>query len=447
MLTYAQRHTDRVRSAVLASPAVVVGSDPFYPYAPEAMPGIVADVCGRSPACAAAISDPAGAFADLAAALRDDPVSGVGIDSAGDPHEVTVTENLLSNAIMYFTGAHFTGPGEVTPAAAALNRGDPVPLLRLAADVDPANGFGADLREFSVGHLLARTCVDSEFVWDKDAAPGVRAAQYATAYAAEPAFYGPISKPAWAHPGYLGFQPAPCIASSWEDRPMYPAGTRVEGVPSLVLGGEYDLPVPESVAQLATEVLVDSTYVGITAAGHGPEFWSDCGPELVQRFILQLAVGDTSCADEPAGGWWVPGSFPTTVADAPQATQTGGPRATPALRRLVTVAAWTMMDSVQHNFFVPGDSVALRGGAVDYEFVNDTNTWRLVDAHFTEDVAVSGVVVEDARPGMAGEFTVTGPDGHPRAARISGRFLSYGAVMTITLDVRGRPATFTVPAY
>jgi hypothetical protein len=51
MITYAQRHTDRVRSVVLASPAMVVDVDPFYAYPPEAMPRIVANVCGRSPAC------------------------------------------------------------------------------------------------------------------------------------------------------------------------------------------------------------------------------------------------------------------------------------------------------------------------------------------------------------------------------------------------------------
>ena len=40
---------------------------------------------------------------------------------------MTVDENLLSNFIMYFNGAHFTGPGEVLQAAAAARRGDDVP--------------------------------------------------------------------------------------------------------------------------------------------------------------------------------------------------------------------------------------------------------------------------------------------------------------------------------
>ena len=391
MLTYAVRHTKRVRSVVLSSPAVVVGTDPFYAYAPEAMTGIAAKVCGRSPACRAANPNPASAFAKVARDLRRQPVRGTGVDSGGATHEdLKVTENVLANGIMYFNGAHFTGPGEILPAMAAARGGDTVPLLRLGADTDLANGFGAPLREFSNGHGMLRGCVDGELPFDKTAGPRTRAAQFARAYAREPAFYGDISKPAWAHPGYFGFQPSPCIVRRWEDRPMYREGTRVKGVPTLVLGGEYDMPVPESVAKLATRVMSGASYVGFSAAGHDPQFWSDCGPELVQRFYAERAAGDTSCARERAGGWWVPGVFPTSVAGLPAAEQTGGPSAPARLRRLATAAAWTVMDSVQHNFFIPGDGVALRGGTVDFEEIEGGAQWTLGDARFTEDVGVDG---------------------------------------------------------
>jgi pimeloyl-ACP methyl ester carboxylesterase len=448
MLTYALRHRSRVRSLTLSSPALVVGTDPFWSYAPEAMPGIVAGMCGRSPACAAANPEPAGSFARIAAQLRRQPVTGVGVDSSGVTHDVTVTENLLANWITYFNGAHFTGAGEITQAAAALRRGDPVPLLRLAADADPSvdGFFAADLRDFSAGHNLARSCVDAELVWDKDAPPAVRQAQHAAAFAAQPRMYGPISKTAWAAPDYLGFQPSPCIASSWEDRPMYRAGARLRGVPTLVLGGEYDLPVPEAVSRMATDIVPGATYVSMTAAGHDPQFWSDCGPELVQRFILTRHVGDTSCADEPAGGWWVPGSFPTRADQAPPAVQTSGPRATTPLRRLATVAAWTVMDSIQHNFFVPGDSVALRGGTVDFEPIENGAQWTLGQARFTRDVTVSGVVT-GADPNLDGAITVDGPGPGSTEMHLSGPFLVTGADLTVTVDVNGHAATFSVPSF
>ncbi len=448
MMTYAVRHTKHVRSVVLSSPAVVVGVDPFYAYAPEAMTAIAAKLCGRSPACRAATPDPARAFAKIARDLRRHPVRGTGVDSAGETHDnVKVTENLLANGIMYFGGPPFLGPGEIIPAMAAARGGDTVPLLRLGADTDPANGFGAPLREFSAGHGMVRSCVDSELPFDKTARPLARVAQQARAYAREPAFYGDISKPAWAHPGYLGFQPSPCIVRRWEDRPLYRHGTRVKGIPTLVLGGEYDLPVPEAAAKLATRVMTGASYVGMTAAGHDPQFSSDCGPELVQRFYAERAVGDTSCARQRAGGWWVPGVFPTSVDGAPAATQTGGPAASPRQRRLATAAAWTVMDSVQHNFVVPGDSVALRGGTVDFEPLDGGAEWTLGAARFTKDVSVSGTWTDPGTRSFDGEFSVSGPGGTTTAMRISGPFLVDGEDITVTFDVGGAPATFIVPAY
>lgn len=107
------------------------------------------------------------------------------------------------------------------------------------------------------------------------------------------------------------------------------------------------------------------------------------------------------------------------------------------------------MDSVQHNFYITGDSVALRGGMVDYEPIDNGAQWTLGDAHFTEDVAVSGpiTVIEDGSDVFDGEFTVTGPGSRTTTVHLNGRFLIDGADMTITFDVGGRPATFTVPAY
>jgi pimeloyl-ACP methyl ester carboxylesterase len=446
MLTYAVRHAGNVRSAVLTSPAVFVGSDPFYAYAPEAMTGIAAKVCGRSPACRAANPDPARAFVRLVRDLRRHPVSGIGVDTTGASHQVTVTENLLVNAIMYYNGAHFIGPGEIIQAMNASRRGDDVPLLRLGADTDPATPLVEEPRFFSMGHNIARFCVDGELPFDKTAAAPTRFAQFARAYAREPDFYGPFSKEAWAHPGYLGFQPSPCIASRWEDRPMYPEGTRIKGVPTLVLGGEYDVPVPEAVSRRALGVMKGATYAGIRAAGHTPEFWGPCGPELVQRFIATGSAGDTSCADRAAGGWWVPGVFAKRVREAPPASHVDGRRASKRLRRLVTVAAWTVMDSVQHNFGVPDDSVALRGGTVDWEPTEDGATWTLGAARFTEDVAVSGPLT-GVGPDFSGDFTVEGPGDRTTTMRIAGPFLTDGADMTISFEIGGRTATFTVPAY
>lgn len=298
-------------------------------------------------------------------------------------------------------------------------------------------------------------CVDLPLQWDKDASPTTRATQYAHAYAAQPAFYGPISKGAWAAPGYPWGHPRPCISSRWEDRPNYPSGTRVRGVPALVFGGEYDVGLPESLARLATNVLVDGEYITMAAAGHPPWWYSECGPELVQRFIRTLEAGDTSCASVPAGGWWMPGSFPTTVAETPPATQTSGPAAPENMQRLATVIAWTVMDGIQHNFSVPIPSASqpsdtitsasLRGGTVISERQPEMVTLRFDDSQFTHDVSLSGTLVWTDI--LDGEFTVEGPGDQTTDVHLNGPFITTGSDVTVTLNMAGEPATFTVPSY
>ncbi|RZU12125.1 alpha/beta hydrolase family protein [Kribbella rubisoli] len=447
MVTYATRWKQNVRSISLGAPALTVDTDPFYAYQPKHYPALVNAVCGRSPACAAANPDPAASLTWLADRLRRTPVSGVGVDSHGVPHRITVTENLLATAIMPFNGGSFVGPGEITQAAVALQRGDPVPLLRLAADVDPANGFDAgDPREFSNGHALARMCVDQPVQWDKDASPARRHQQYAAAFAAEPARYGPISKGAWDHEGYLGFQPLPCIASSWEDRPSYPSGTKVRGVPALIVTGEYDVGVTPEAGRIASRVLVGSTYVELAAVGHATWFTGSCGTVLLQRFIETLAVGDTSCARTPPAGWWMPGSFPLTAATAPPARQTAGPPAATDVRRLATVTAETVMDGLQHIASISGlVAGGLRGGTVTYDdsserpFVYDA-------ARFTRDVSVSGSTTWTP-DGIDGTFTVCTPAGTTASATVRGAFTHLGGTVVVTLRQNNRTQTFEIPGY
>jgi pimeloyl-ACP methyl ester carboxylesterase len=410
MLTYTARWTRNVRSIVIGSPAATVGTDPFYAYAPKAWAGMLAALCGRTPACHAANPDPAGTLYWLAARLRGKPLKGTGIDSHGLPHKVTVTENLLANGMMFY--GDYVGPAEIVQAATALRHNDPVPLLRLAANVDPANGTddSGSPREESRGHWLARTCVDQPVQWDKSASAATRQRQYAAAYKAEPAMYGPVSKGAWAAPGYAGYQPLPCIASTWEDRPNFPADTRITGVPALVMAGELDFSLPPSVPQLVSKSLVGAKQLTVAGSGHTPWFWSDCAAGLMQRFILIHDLGDTSCARVPESPIWLPGSFPVTTAGAPAARQTHGLSASTDLRRAATVIGWTVMDGLQEMASIQGvTSAGLRGGAVTYEDGQDP-PFRYNRARFTRDLSVTGAVAWEGED-VDGEFTVKLPNG------------------------------------
>lgn len=442
MLTYTARWTGNVRSIVVGSPAATVGTDPFYAYAPKAWAGMLTTLCGRTPACHAANPDPAGTLYWLAARLGSKPLKGTGIDSHGAPHKLTVTENLLANGIMFY--ADYVGPSEVIQAATALRHGDPVPLLRLAANVDPANGphDSGTPREESRGHWLARTCVDQPTQWDKGASAATRQRQYAAAFKAEPAMYGPVSKGAWAAPGYAGYQPLPCIASQWEDRPNFPVGTKITGVPALVMAGELDFSLPPSVARLVTESLVGAKQLTVAGSGHIPWLWSGCAADIMQRFILTHEVGDASCARVPESPVWMPGSFPVTTAAAPLAKQTKGPSAPVDLRRAATVIGWTLMDGLQEMASIQGvTSAGLRGGAVTYEDGQDP-PFRFNRARFTRDLSVTGAVAWQGED-VAGEFTVKLPNGSSATGTVEGPYRVYGAGLTITLLGR----TFSVPSH
>jgi pimeloyl-ACP methyl ester carboxylesterase len=446
MLTYATRWTGNVRSIVVGSPALTVGIDPFYAYPPKAWPEMLSTICARSPACHASNPDPAASLAWLAARLRKAPLTGTGIDSHGVSHRVTVTENLLATAIMFY--GDFIGPAEITQAAAALQRGDSVPLLRLAADVDPANGAddSGSPREMSMGHWLARTCVDTPAQWDKDSSADVRQQQYAAALKAEPSMYGPIAKAAWAHPGYAGYQPLPCISSQWEDRPNFQVGTKVRGLPALVMAGELDFSLPPAVVRMATDTLVAAKYVSIAGAGHVPWLWSDCGAELLRRFILTHDLGDASCADTPVTPAWLPGNFPVTAAAAMPAKQIGGPAAPTDLRRAATVVGWTVMDALQHIASIIGRTTpGLRGGVLTYDDALDP-PFRFDKVRFTRDVAVSGALSWTG-PQLDGNFTVRLADGSTATATIRGPYRSYRANLTLTLTTHGQSRTFSIPSY
>jgi pimeloyl-ACP methyl ester carboxylesterase len=443
MLTYAIRHPDAVRSMVLSAPAPAVGGDLFFSESAEAIPGVVAGVCGRSPACAAAHPEPEEELATMARSLRHHPVTGWGVDTVGERHRMRVDEALLAQWILWFGGPHFLGAGEALPAFEAHRRGDSVPLLRLGADNDVAALEPAPLREFSEGHWLARTCVDQEMPWTKDAPAAVREREFADAYDAEPSRYGPFAKQSWAVPDLIGYQPLPCIANRWDHRPPYPAGTTVEGIPTLVLAGEYDVQVPVAAVQHAMDVVPDATLVTMTAAGHDPQFWSDCGPALVQEFFRDHELTDTSCAEEPAGGWWVPGSFPARVEQAPPATRTDGAPARGHLRRLATAVVWSVFDSLQHNFFVPGNSVGLRGGDVIWDPTPARGRWRLERVRFTRDLVVDGVASVGGPDRWVARLQVSERGRRPQEVRFVGRFWEDGRGVAVHL----RDRIFTVPTH
>jgi hypothetical protein len=97
---------------------------------------------------------------------------------------------------------------------------------------------------------------------------------------------------------------------------------------------------------------------------------------------------------------------------------------------------------VQHNFYVPGDSVGLRGGVVDWDPTPTEARWVLERVRFTRDLRVEGVVsADDANRWTASLRAVR--DGAATRVRFAGPFLEDGG----EVRVRVRDRVFSVPSH
>ena len=449
VVTYTARHPSHVTMAVASSPYLPVGDDTFAPYVPEAMPGIVELACQRDVSCDRANPDPGGALAWLAKRLRAAPVVGTGYDADGQPHDLRVTEAQLVNAILW----NDLGQGEVAQAAVALRAGDAVPLLRLGAENDPQTWTfdSGDPRYYSNGDNLARFCNDADLPWDETAPKGVRWHQYEAALAAEPATYGPFSKGAWRTPLPYGSSPSACIASTWNVQQGYRSGTKVHGIPSLILLGEYDLNVPRANAIRAADVLVGAKVVDVAMAGHNPWWWRECAAQTVQKFIATGHVTDV-CATDPMPDQWFVGSFPSTVSGTPKAARLGGDNSTATARRIATAAVWTVVDSMDHTYRSESHAGrALRGGSVVIDWSEEEGTpdvFHLDKVRFVDDLTVTGTA--DSNWWISqydAAITVRAPDGTRGALTIVGVVNASSAdVFEVSGTVDGRTVHLSVPA-
>jgi pimeloyl-ACP methyl ester carboxylesterase len=202
---YATRFPQHLRSAVLDSP-VVFGSYDFDAPTVRAINRTVRLICARSPTCRADQDNALDEVARLARRLREQPLEGVGFDALGERREVRLTEGTLLWRILTSDAGFYVAASEVAAAADALRHGDPVPLLRLAAEGDgPLIVDEGEPREFSLGHNNARFCTDAPMPWDKAASGPERLRQWRAARDALSAdAFAPYSVDAWLSPAPIG---------------------------------------------------------------------------------------------------------------------------------------------------------------------------------------------------------------------------------------------------
>jgi pimeloyl-ACP methyl ester carboxylesterase len=457
---YAARFPGRLRSVVLDSAVVLPVEDPWNSLAPAQIVKTVELVCARSVLCSSGNPDPAGEVSWLARRLRAQPVDGVGRDANGVPHTVSVTEARLVNMLQNDAGAYLV-QGEIPAAARALRGGDPVPLLRLAAENDAttsSSGTGSDPMLNSAGDNFARFCTDAKFQWDKAASPAQRRAQFDQARATlDPNRFAPFSLDGWVVPSPLGFLPDLCIgwpAPIHHPQPPVPAGAVVPGLPALVLTGNLDLSVPPAESAQLTRMFPRASVVSVAESGHHTafNFQFRCAQALVDHFIDTVTAGDTSCARHPSFIAPAVSSFPRRAtpqedlqgeeASEEEALEGGSLR-----ERVARIAAATVTDAFRRAFIQnpPGDGVGLRGGTFHAEFGSTAATLRLAAARLAEDVLVTGDVTYTEFTTLDAKLSVTGA-AHG-TLQVHGIWAETGATrLTITGQLDGHPINTSVPA-
>jgi len=410
---YATRFPEHIRSLVLDAPwgdtiarrEEAISASLYV----KSTLDVIRIICERSPTCSAELDDPAGDFGSLVEHVRADPVSGRATSSDGSRISVTIDPKFVNEYLMYPWGV-FTQNREIAAAAVALERGDPVPLLRLGAEgyyplccEEPPDEPPRPPIHWSMGSYVATYCADTEWEWDWASPIDERIAEHAARIGAQPAeLFTPFTGAEATDSTFVG--PAYCIY--WPDptgsSPIAPPNAVYPNVPTLVIGGDLDNVVPLQVAEWMAALFPDSHYVEIAGAGHGAAFWSSCALDLVQGFVATLELGDTSCADTPEFSIPAVGEFPRVAGDATPARPFGSGRneVGKSERRVAAVAAAAVRDALARAelaFGGPGEvrSRGLRGGRVRFRFTGaDGLDWiiRLDRVRFAEDVRLDGVI-------------------------------------------------------
>lgn len=147
--TFAIRHPDRTRAVVLDG-AYDDSFDPFARDAAAALRRSWATLCHRAGTCPGIVHD----IGQLARELNRSSLVGAGVDAAGDRSAIRLTDEALAQ-LLYDATYVFTIYRDFPAALAALRRGDPAPLLRLAAEDLVTTGGGGNPRAYSEGAYMA----------------------------------------------------------------------------------------------------------------------------------------------------------------------------------------------------------------------------------------------------------------------------------------------------
>jgi pimeloyl-ACP methyl ester carboxylesterase len=413
---FAIRHPDLVESVVLDS-AYDDSYDPFARDAAAALKRSWATLCRRAGTCRGIVGD----IRWAANRLERRPLIGTGIDSSGSAYRVRLTGSGLAQ-LLYDATYVFSIYRDFPAALGSFRSGDPVPLLRLAAEDLVSLWSTSDPSYYSEGAYAAVACHDYPTIWDRSAPVPERRRQLEEAtQALAPDAFAPFPNDVWLPFFYEDQLVRGCIR--WPDlgpgdHPTPTIGTHPD-LPVLVLSGELDVTTPLVNGRDAAAAWPNATFVLVANEIHVTALYDyeRCASRIVRRFVRSQDAGDTSCASQtPEIN--VLESFPERVTDAPQARPAGpGDESTAGDRQVAWVAVETVADAFNRwwNELYGGTGVGLRGGS--YEIRGRWLSFAaplvitFLETRFVADVAVSGKVVWHRRAAVAiGRLRVQPPN-------------------------------------
>jgi len=461
--TFAGRHPDRLRSLVLDGAYPVIDEDPFFAAAGAAVRRNLDLICARAPSCHEGGGTSLGRTIRLLQRLRAHPITGQARTIDGDSLSVTLDAESIGN-ILYDGASGGLNDREFDPAMRALlDAGDPVPLLRLAAEnaaLQGDAGPGGPPTLYSRGLNAAVTCMDYPTLFDMTAAPAVRRAELAArivrAKARHPGLYAPLTIAEWLRlPLELRLLDLclewPVPTPPYSPGHPIPAPARFADIPTLVLSGELDgLTTPEEGAIVARQfphgrqVVVENSFHVVSLGDV-----DNCASRIVQVFVTTLRPGNTACTHH-VRPLRMPPPFPRHAVDVPPAVAMSGNLASPEALSLAAAAVQTAGDiAARWRLNRSGHGFGLRGGSFRIGMAGSAAAIRLDQVRWTDDLIVSGIVLWDRESAAAtASLTFAGPGRHHGHVDVdwSGRNRNGWALLTGTVDDAALRALIELPS-
>ena len=335
-LAYAQAYPDRVERLVLDSVLEASGPDPLYFDIYRASGRVLRTLC-RGRACRGITSDPVRDLRQLIARIAaSGPIRGFVVGRDGRRRRRSVGRDQIFQILV--AGDFDASLRADLPAAmrSAL-RGDPAPLMRLAARAAAVEGGEVNPREFSVALYATTVCEEAAFPWARTTPFDQRVPVLRDFLSRVPEdLFAPWDRETAVVSDEVR------LCERWPTSPDYPAlrGSGFPDVPVLLLNGEDDTRTPLEGARRVARQFKRASLVEVPAVGHSV-LGTDptrCSVRAFRQFWANQRV--TTRCGRPNREFPPTKLLPTSLDRVPRPSSVGGKRG-----RTVSAAALTLLDA------------------------------------------------------------------------------------------------------